>query len=153
MQGEGLSRQTAYDMSDQTNCCPFHHVELSVTNLKRSFAFYKPILDWMGWENHYAVEGCKGWRKEGAGFYLLQTDTAYRDAGYHRKRTGLSHLAFGVRTHECVDRFAEEVLIANNIEPLYGSPHEDKNYEDGYKAVYFEDPDRIKIEIVHSNLE
>lgn len=132
---------------------PYHHVELSVSNLKRSAAFYRPILAWLGWENHYNVEGCKGWSKGGARFFLVQTDPAYRDAGYHRKRTGLSHLAFGVPAHDDVDRFAEEVLVPNDIEPLYGSPNEDRNYERGYRAVYFEDPDRMKIEVVHSYLD
>jgi catechol 2,3-dioxygenase-like lactoylglutathione lyase family enzyme len=129
----------------------FHHVELNVTNLHRAREFYEPILEWLGWEFHYQVEGCRGWRKGGCGFYLLQTDGAYQDAGYHRKRTGLSHIAFGVPSHEEVDRFTKEVLIPNGIEPLYGSPVEDRNYEDGYKAVYFEDPDRIKVEVAHSN--
>jgi hypothetical protein len=32
---------------------------------------------------------------------------------------------------------------------LYGGPKEYPEYRKGYYAVYFEDPDRIKLEFVH----
>ena len=129
----------------------FHHIELNVSNLHKSREFYEPIMEWLGWKFHYVVEGCRGWRKDGCGFYLVQTDARFRDAGYHRKRTGLAHVAFTVPTHQEVDRFTDEVLKPRGIPTLYKSPMEDANYENGYRTVYFEDPDRIKIEIVHSN--
>jgi len=33
---------------------------------------------------------------------------------------------------------------------LYGGPKEWQNYDPGYYAVYFEDPDRIKLELVYA---
>ena len=35
------------------------------------------------------------------------------------------------------------------LAPLYGTPREFPEYAPGYYAVFFEDPDRIKLEVVH----
>jgi len=68
--------------------------------------------------------------------------------GYHRKNIGVNHLAFGVSKKEDVDKFYQNFLIPNGIKPLYNSPKQFPEYTEKYYAVFFEDPDRIKLEIV-----
>src|SRR2546428_9609653 len=48
-----------------------------------------------------------------------------------------------------VDRLHSELLAPRSIKILYGGPKEYPEYRKGYYAVYFEDPDRIKLEFVH----
>jgi hypothetical protein len=38
-------------------------------------------------------------------------------------------------------------LLPNKLSTLYGGPNE-YEYRKGYYAVYFEDPDRLKLELV-----
>ena len=81
--------------------------------------------------------------------WIIQTADKYKENKYHRKNTGLNHIAFGVYSKEDVDTFVKEFLEPKNIKPLYNSPKEFKEYQDGYYAVYFEGPDRIKLEVVY----
>lgn len=80
---------------------------------------------------------------------FYETAQKYRAIKYHRKETGLNHLAFAVSSKEEVDQFVSEFLKVRNITTLYGSPKAFPQYTKGYYAVYFEDPDRIKIEVVY----
>lgn len=46
-----------------------------------------------------------------------------------------------------VDQFTKEFLKKNKIKTLYKSPRAFPEYSKNYYAVYFEDPDRIKLEV------
>ena len=65
------------------------------------------------------------------------------------KRAGLNHVAFRVERREDVDRFRRELLLPRGIPTLYDTPREFPEYAPGYYAVFFEDPDRIKLEVTH----
>ena len=82
-------------------------------------------------------------------FWMIATSPERRATPFHRKNTGLNHLAFGVRAREDVDRFVDEFLKPRGIAPLYDSPRDYAEYRPGYYGVFFEDPDRLKIEIAH----
>ncbi|EGJ08835.1 glyoxalase family protein [Rubrivivax benzoatilyticus] len=77
---------------------------------------------------------------------FLQAPTGHLAAGYHRQRIGLNHLAFQAASRAQVDALRAWVRDAGHT-PLYedrypfaGGP--------GYYAMYCEDPDRLKVEIV-----
>lgn len=123
------------------------HVELNVSDYARSIQFYDQILLPLGWERLVCQKShttfCDGHMK----IVLCPTEEKYQTFGYHRKRTGLNHLAFYAASREMVDEVYENVLKVNGIPCLYeGKPFGDQ----GYYAVFFEDPDRIKLEIVFS---
>ena len=61
----------------------------------------------------------------------------------------MNHVAFRVGGRADVDRFGEEFLKARGIAALYGGPREYPEYRPGYYAVFFEDPDRLKFEVVY----
>jgi hypothetical protein len=48
-----------------------------------------------------------------------------------------------------VDDFYNQYLLPRKVPVLYGGPKEYPEYTKGYYSVYFEDPDRIKLELVH----
>jgi hypothetical protein len=48
-----------------------------------------------------------------------------------------------------VDVFVADFLRPRDIAPLYDSPREYPEYRPGYYAVFFEDPDRLKLEVAH----
>ena len=100
---------------------------------------YKPILDgkdFAGWDN-------------GEAKIFVTYLERYKDSGFHRRRVGLNHIAFQAKSKADVDRLHSEFLVPRSIKVLYGGPKEYPEYRKGYYAVYFEDPDRIKLEFVH----
>ena len=61
---------------------------------------------------------------------------------------GLNHVAFHADSRKIVDEFHSKYLRPKGISILYGGPRERTEYSKGYYSVYFEDPDRIKLELV-----
>lgn len=124
-----------------------HHVELYVSNLERSIAFWTPFMAMLGYESDRWSEGMNYVRGQGEPYFcLLQADPEHVVAGYHRKRVGLNHLAFSVSSRAQVDEVARWVK-ANGYTLLYEDRHP---YAGGpnYYAVFCEDPDRFKLEVV-----
>jgi catechol 2,3-dioxygenase-like lactoylglutathione lyase family enzyme len=68
------------------------------------------------------------------------------DVPYHRCRVGLNHLAFHANSKEQVDDITAQ-LKQKGTKILYPDKHPFAGGGPHY-AVYFEDPDRIKVEIV-----
>lgn len=122
------------------------HVGINLSGSDESFALWKDMLTFLGFEvredgNHFDAFDQHSY------ICVTTTKPEHRVAGYHRRHTGLSHLAFRVADRVDVDRFVEQFLVPRSIQPLYGGAREYPEYVDGYYAVYFEDPDRVKVEI------
>jgi catechol 2,3-dioxygenase-like lactoylglutathione lyase family enzyme len=81
--------------------------------------------------------------------WLIGTPADPRRHAPHRKNPGLNHIAWRVTSRADVDRLHEEFLKSRGIPALYGGPREYPEYRRGYYAVFFEDPDRLKLEVVH----
>jgi catechol 2,3-dioxygenase-like lactoylglutathione lyase family enzyme len=125
-----------------------HHVDLVVSSIERSLPFYRDLLAPLGYHHVSEVEGERGetiWYLAGpdveVGLREAQTDGAY-----DRYRVGLHHLAFEAWSRGIVDERAEW-LRARGAEIESGP--EEYGYSLGYYAVFFYDPDGIKLEIVH----
>ncbi|EYF07159.1 VOC family protein [Chondromyces apiculatus] len=127
----------------------FSHLELNVTDLDRSIDFYLSALSPLGFVLADSERGQYARLTNGrdAVLILCPVAEAYRDRPYHRKAVGLSHLAFGVESHERVDEMIAH--LAQLGIPLLGEGKISSDYRRGYCTIAFEDPDRIMIEIVH----
>jgi len=125
------------------------HISLNVSDSEKSFPFYRDFFAYLGYKIIVDKEDCLAARGEGTDFWLSPTDEKYIPDSFHRKRTGLNHLAFSVSSKEEVDHFCNEFLKSRGIPMLYGSPKFFPEYTPDYYAVFFEDPDRIKLEINH----
>jgi catechol 2,3-dioxygenase-like lactoylglutathione lyase family enzyme len=124
-----------------------HHVEIYVSNLDNSMSFWT----WLLCEKlHYEIyqKWPKGFSYKLGNTYIVfvQTEDKYLLNGYHRKNTGLNHLAFHAKDRIFIDDL-HATLIEKNIPLLYEDKYPYAGGED-YYAVYFEDPDRIKVEVV-----
>lgn len=130
----------------------FNHLGLHVSDAKRSFPFYKDLLIFLG----YCVvceDESLGMRNGPTDIWLKETPAPHKTKGYHRKNTGLNHICFGAKSRADVDKFCKEFLKPRGIKTLYGSPKAFPKYTPEYYAVYFEDPDRIKIEVAFVSSE
>jgi catechol 2,3-dioxygenase-like lactoylglutathione lyase family enzyme len=126
-----------------------HHVDLVVSSIGRSLPFYSELLGPLGFNTVSQVEGERGetiWYIGGPGTAVGLRE-AHSDTGpYDRYTVGLHHLAFEADSRAQVDERAAWVR-AQEVE-LESEPQE-YTYIPGYYAVFFYDPDGLKLEIVH----
>lgn len=123
-----------------------HHVEIYVSDLKRSSEFWGWFLGKLGYEKIAEWDSGQSWELGATYIVFVQREEKYNDVQYHRCRTGLNHLAFQAESREHVDEIYNE-LKSKGITILYGDRHPYAGGSD-YYAVFFEDPDRIKVELV-----
>jgi len=126
-----------------------HHVDLVVSSILRSLPFYRDLLGPLGWHRIREVEGERSetiWYFSGPGTGIGLREATTRDVDVDRYRVGLHHLAIEAPSRAVVDERAEWVRAQGmTIE----SGPEEYSYQPGYYAVFFYDPDGIKLEIVH----
>ena len=121
------------------------HIEINVSDYTKSILFYDMILHPLGWNRFLCTNDCTAYCDGFLKLILSPTENQFKDAGFHRKRVGLNHLALYAHTKNEVDFFYEEILKKNNIPSLY---QEGPEGDDNYYSVLFEDPDRMKLEVV-----
>jgi glyoxylase I family protein len=126
-----------------------HHVDLVVSSIERSLPFYSGLLGPLGYHTVSEVEGERGetiWYIGGPGTAVGLREARTKSEAYDRYRVGLHHLAFEADSRQEVDERAEWVR-AQGLE-LESEPQE-YAYTPGYYAVFFYDPDGLKLEIVY----
>lgn len=125
-----------------------HHIEIYVSDLAKTKDFWSWLLKELGYVIYQQFEGGISYKLNDSYIVFVQTEKEFLDDGYHRKRTGLNHLAFHVDSKTEIDWFTEE-LRKKKVNVLYENKHPYAGGKD-YCAVFFEDPDRIKVELVAS---
>lgn len=123
-----------------------HHLEIYVSDLERSAEFWGWFLEELGYNTFQKWDGGQSWRLGDTYIVFVQTEDRFLDISYHRCRVGLNHLAFQAASREHVDDMTNK-LEGKGITILYSEKHPFAGGDDHY-AVYFEDPDRIKVELV-----
>lgn len=127
------------------------HIEINVSNLEKSKKFYTTILKQLNWTVISSDDNSTGFKGEdNTHLFLLQTKENFISNIFHRKNTGLNHIAFRVESREKVESFSN-LLGEMGVKTLYTNGPSDysKEYQmEQYFAVFFEDPDRIKLEVV-----
>jgi glyoxylase I family protein len=126
-----------------------HHVDLVVSSIERSLPFYTQLLGPLGYHSVNEVEGERGetiWYVSGPGTSIGLRESQVDDVSFDRYRVGLHHLAFEAESRREVDERAE--WVRSQPVALESEPQE-YSYLPGYYAVFFYDPDGLKLEIVH----
>jgi catechol 2,3-dioxygenase-like lactoylglutathione lyase family enzyme len=127
-----------------------HHVDLVVSSIERSLPFYRDLLGPLGYHGVTEVEGERGetiWYLFGPGTSIGLREAQTEDAPpYDRYRVGLHHVALEAASRAAVDERAD--WLRSHGAEIESGP-EEYWYMPGYYAVFFYDPDGIKLEIVH----
>jgi catechol 2,3-dioxygenase-like lactoylglutathione lyase family enzyme len=127
------------------------HIEINVSDLQVSREFYLKILTPLNWIMIFDCTDSVGFKGEdNTHIFLVQTKNSFIPNIFHRKNTGLNHLALRVESKKAVEEF-NNFLNENNIPKLYTDcpgDYSEKYEMEEYYAIYFEDPDRIKLEVV-----
>ena len=126
-----------------------YHLQINVSSGERAGAFYRDLFRYLDWRVIHDESGVIAFSDGTVNIWLIPTAGSFARRGFHRKGTGLNHLAFRVERREDVDRFRDEFLAPRGMATLYDTPREFPEYRPGYYAIFFEDPDRLKLEVVH----
>lgn len=128
-----------------------HHVEINVSNLKVSTDFWGWFLTELGYTLYQEWDAGVSWKLGDTYLVFVQTPEKHLDVPYHRGRVGLNHLAFHAESREQVDEITDKIrsmgmnVLYEDRHPFAGGEH--------YYALFFEDPDRIKVELVAPNFQ
>ena len=132
-----------------------NHVSITVRDLSRAMEFFKPFLELLDYQIGEVIQDPNGQhltvnihRANGNAVNIWEGKPELAAHEFQVYEVGLHHLAFNTETHEQVDQVCDlikklgaEILDGPGEFP-YGGP-------DGWYAVYFLGPDRMKFEVVH----
>ena len=129
----------------------FDHIDLVVASLPRSLEFYRGLLGPLGWTEVSEITGEHGERvlylspsHRGASSLGLRERQSADQTPHDRYAIGLHHLCFAAPSREAVNE--RGTWLAAN-EAKIESPPQEYDYAPGYYAMFFFDPDGIKLEL------
>jgi catechol-2,3-dioxygenase len=92
-----------------------HHIEIYVSNLKKTTQMWKWLLTK---KFSYTIsakwDGGISFKLANTYIVFVQTEKKHLDSAYHRKKTGLNHLAFHCSSREFVDTLTKELKKRNS---------------------------------------
>jgi catechol 2,3-dioxygenase-like lactoylglutathione lyase family enzyme len=130
----------------------FHHIDLTVADLVAARGVYGPVLEYLGYEQvKDTAAGCEWDLKldgSGASLGIRRCDPARVGLRHDRYAPGLHHLAWRAASRADVD--AVHALLLERGITVLDAPAAYPEYSGDYYAVFFEDPDGMKLEVVHA---
>lgn len=127
-----------------------HHIDLTVSDLARSRRFYEAVLGFVGYRRIADYPGGSDWDWQGQGpFHSIGIQLARGDGAdrrHDRYSPGLHHLAWTAADRDDVD--AMHGLLKAIGADILDAPAAYPRYGPDYYAVFFADPDGLKLEFV-----
>ncbi|MBP2427990.1 VOC family protein [Bradyrhizobium elkanii] len=128
-----------------------NHLRLTVSDIARAKAFYHPVMERLGYllvEESRTRLAWASWAPHGTlhWFIMSVANPDSPNKAHDRYSAGFHHLAWNVGSRAEVDGF-HDFLLARGVQIL--DPPAEYDYEPGYYAFFFSDPDDLKLEIMH----
>ena len=118
------------------------HLVLSVGDLARSRHFYDKLLGFLGFKRKYDYADMTGWSNGKTLFWIAAADKQGRKRKYRKGDIGFHHYAFELASRDDVDALG--AFLQQSGVSVLDPPGE--YYGRNYYAVYFADPDGMKLE-------
>ena len=125
-----------------------HHLDLTVSDITRSKPFYELVLGFLGYRCVKDTDRIVVWDltlPDGVAGIAIRP--AEREREHDRYTVGLHHFAWNAGSRQDVDRLHERLKQSGAT--ILDAPAEYPQYGTGYYAVFFADPDGLKLELVH----
>lgn len=117
------------------------HISIRVSDFEKSKAFYSGLFEFLGFDVLDEYADAIGWTNGKTRYWIGQADDKGRKHKHHIGEVGLHHYAFQLRSRKDVDEL-ENYLKQNGVRIV--DPADE--YYDDYYAVFFLDPDGLKLE-------
>ena len=118
------------------------HLVVSVGDLETSKGFYTPLMEFLGFGVEAEYEGSMmGWANGKTLFWIAAADAEGKKHNYRKGDIGFHHYAFRLRS--CKDVDALQAFLKGQGATIVDPAGE---YYDDYYAVFFLDPDGMKLE-------
>jgi glyoxylase I family protein len=124
-----------------------HHVILCVKDLGRSREAYGWLLPELGFVERQDYGDFSGWSSPHGRVWIRPEDPKYAADRFSKDRVGLCELAFAAPDRAAVDELAH--TLSSSGFAILNAPAE-YPYSPGYYALFFSDPDGIKLEYAHA---
>ena len=126
-----------------------HHIDLTARDIDRSAAFYEEVLGFLGYRRSRGDATGFDWDLREAENLVCSVGLkpARSDRVHDRYSAGLHHLAWHAASRDDVDRL--HALLVRLGAPILDAPADYPAYGAGYYALFFADPDGLKLEFVH----
>src|ERR1700709_2609858 len=115
------------------------HLSIRVSDYEKSKAFYGKLFECLGFELSDELPDQIGWTNGKTRFWIGRTHASAHK--FHEGDIGFHHYAFQLRSRkdvDALDAFLQE-MGADIVDPA-------GEYYDDYYAVFFRDPDGLKLE-------
>lgn len=135
-----------------------HHIDLTVKDAHKSRAFYESVLGFMGYRYASPISDVSDAAPNGYDFDLrvgdefcsigiLSARGESAERAHDRYSPGLHHIAWTAQSRADVDAMYAHLQALGAT--ILDAPAEYPRYGAGYYAVFFADPDGLKLEYVH----
>ncbi len=123
------------------------HLAIRVSDLARSKAFYDRLLGFMGFVREWEFGEVVGWNNWETMFWITQADAEGLQHPHRTGNVGFHHYAFELESAAQVDDLPAHLvgMGAEIVDPPAAYP----DYGEGYYAIFFLDPDGLKLEAMH----
>lgn len=118
------------------------HLSIRVSDYQRSKHFYARLFTFLGFTLSDEYDDAIGWTNGKTRFWIGPADKEGKKRGYRTGDIGFHHYAFQLRSRKDVD--AQQTFLVNDLVATIVDPAAE--YYDDYYAVFFLDPDGLKLE-------
>jgi glyoxylase I family protein len=122
------------------------HTIVTVNSYDKACSFYTWLMPKLGYPDMHDYGVMRGWAAKSGSFWIKKADTQFAADAFNKDRVGLCEIAFQADGRTQIDELAQG--IEANGGSILDAPRE-YDYVPGYYAVFFADPDGIKLEFVH----
>ena len=120
------------------------HLVIRVGDFERSKRFYKKVLGFLGFKLKYEYGGAAGWSNGKTLFWIGEADAEGKRHPHRIGNIGFHHYAFELGKRKDVDDLY--ALLRKIKARVVDPPADYPSYGEGYYAVFFLDPDGLKLE-------
>lgn len=132
-----------------------HHIALTVNNWDVSEPFYRGLADALGAQPFIEAEGAPHrvpdgrvliFAGDGFMFSIWEALAQHRANSFADYNVGLHHFCFAASSREAVDALHAKLI---ELDAEIVDPPTEYAYVHGYYAVFFRDPDGLRLEYAH----